>query len=143
VRFPNAGAAENAPYAATVLRIHDKLSRTLIPFAVVAHAMAPLGRDAAWRLTELDGVGEISRLHPEGLLDLQRRIERKPQAVTWDWLESLARLLDDTWDLEVVGQSPDGTALLIRCFDSAYWEIEATDDVEHAVKARFESVEVV
>lgn len=126
-----------------MIRIRDTVGRTLVPLVVVVHAFARHGRGGSWRVATFDGVGDISALYPDGPVRLQEQVAVEALPISWEWLELLSRLLKDLTDLEVVGDLQDGTRATIRCFDSAYWEFDATPAVEVALAAQFEVVERV
>jgi hypothetical protein len=100
---------------------------------VVVHAFARHGRGGSWRVAIFDGVGDISAIYPDGPVRLQEQVAVEALPISWEWLELLSRLLKDLTDLEVVGDLQDGTGATIRCFDSAYWESDATPAVEVAL----------
>ena len=90
-----------------------------------------------------DGVGDISAVYPDGPVRLEERVEVEPLEVGWEWLENLARVVDDLTNLEVIGDLEDGTCAMIRCFDSSYWEVRASSALEAALAGQFEFVERV
>jgi hypothetical protein len=124
-----------------VIRIRDTVGRTLAPLVVVVHAFGRYGRGRSWRVAIFDGRGDIAAVYPDGPVRLEERVAVEPLEVSWEWLELLSRLLEDLTDLEVVGDLEDGTRATIRCFDSSYWEIEATPALEAALAQQFEVVE--
>ena len=114
-----------------------------MPLVVVVHAFGGYGRGGSWRVSVFDGVGDIGAVYPDGPVRLEERVEVEPLEVSWEWLENVSRVLDDLTNLEVIGDLQDGTRATIRCFDSSYWEVEASSALEAALAGQFELVERV